>query len=297
MGTPYFARQILYNLIINNFNILAIFTQEDKPFGRTKVLKQSEVKILAQELLINIPIFTPKTLKDDILISKINILKPDFIIVAAYGKLLPKEILNIAPCINLHASLLPKYRGASPIQSAILNGDEISGVCSMLMNEELDAGDILEIANLNIKNKKANIVFNELGELASKICISTLKNFNNIIPCPQNKNNISFCSKIIKQDGLINLDNAKIIYQKFLAFYPWPGVFLENKLKFLELELENEDDNQNQGIILYIKDSYFLLSCKKGTLRVLYLQESGKKVLDGRTYLNGKRLKIGDSLI
>ena len=296
MGTPSYAARILSELIACKFDIVAVFTGADKPVGRKQSLKMSEVKALALEKIPQTPIFTPKTLKDETILKQIKAFKPDFIIVGAYGKILPKELLDFIPCINLHASLLPKYRGASPIQSAILNADEISGVCTMLMNEKLDGGAILESESLNIKDKKADEVFELMSNLAAKLCISTLQNFHKLKALPQDESKASFCVKIRKENGLIHLENAKTIYQQFLAFYPWPGVFLENGLKFIELEFVDNEPHSEAGEILGLEKEAFLLACKMGTLRIKALQESGKKILNARTYLNGKRLGCGDNL-
>ena len=322
MGTPSFAARILDELINESvnlalqkgfesakrleklenatnpkkFNILCVFTNEDKAFGRKGELKQSEVKALAQAKIPQTPIFTPKSLKNDEIIKQIQGFKPDFIVVAAYGKILPKAVLEIAPCVNLHASLLPKYRGASPIQQAILNGDEISGVCAMLMNEKLDSGAVLKSTNLSIKDKKADEVFEQMSELAAALCVRVLREFNSLQALPQDESKASFCTKIKKDDGLVNLDNAKELYQKFLAFYPWPGVFLENGLKFMDVEFVDSAAHERAGEILSIEKEGFLLACKVGTLRIKALQESGKKILNAKVYLNGKRLGSGDSL-
>lgn len=296
MGTPSYATCILKELIKESFNVQALFTQSDKPVGRKQILTPSDTKKFILENNLDIKIYTPKSLKDENIIKDIKDLKPDFIVVAAYGKILPKEILNIAPCINLHASLLPKYRGASPIQSAILNADKISGVCSMLMEEGLDSGAVLESVEFNIEGKKSNEIFDIFSNLAAKLCVSTLNNFYKITPKIQDESKVSFCKKIKKEDGLIELNEASVIYQKFLAFYPWPGIFLKNGLKFLDIELFDKDSLQESGKILNIENDGFLLACKKGILKIKILQESGKKALDGKTYLNGKRLKIGDNL-
>ncbi|TXE85847.1 methionyl-tRNA formyltransferase [Campylobacter volucris] len=296
MGTPSYATCILKELIKEGFNIQALFTQSDKPVGRKQILTPSDTKKFVLENNLHIEIFTPKSLKDENIINGIKSLKPDFIVVAAYGKILPKEILDIAPCINLHASLLPKYRGASPIQSAILNADKISGVCSMLMEEGLDSGAVLESVEFNIEGKKSNEIFDIFSNLAARLCVSTLNNFFKITPKIQDESKVSFCKKIKKEDGLIALNEASVVYQKFLAFYPWPGIFLKNGLKFLDIELFDKDSLQESGKILNIENDGFLLACNKGVLKIKILQESGKKALDGKTYLNGKRLKIGDSL-
>lgn len=297
MGTPAYAARILDELILNDFEILAVFTQADKPVGRKQVISMSEVKSLALQKLPKTPIFQPKSLKDENVIHEISSLKPNFIVVAAYGKILPQGILDLAPCINLHASLLPKYRGASPIQSAILNGDEKSGVCTMLMNAGLDTGDILQSLECEIKGKNAGEVFDLLANLAANLAVKTLKEFDKITPKAQDESKASLCKKIQKSDGLIKLDSAKEIYQKFLAFTPWPGIFLENGLKFLNLELVDENsEHLRAGEILALENDGFLLACKKGILKIKSLQEAGKKALEARVYLNGKRLKLADSL-
>lgn len=298
MGTPAYATTILKALLKDeNFDVLALFTQPDKAVGRKQILMPSDTKAFLSENYPNIPIFTPTSLKDKNIVGQIQSLKPDFIVVAAYGKILPKDILNIAPCVNLHASLLPKYRGASPVQSAILNADEKSGVCTMLMEEGLDTGALLQSLECEIKDKNSNEVFELLANLAAKLILSTLLNFDKIIPKKQDESLATFCKKIKKEDGLVNLKNARKLYQKYLAFTPWPGVFLENGLKFLELELVDElKNNIKEGEILGIEKESFLLACKQGILRIKKIQESGKKALDGRTYLNGKRLKIANSL-
>ena len=295
MGTPSYAATILQSLIDENFNIKAIFTQPDKAVGRKQILSPSEVKILG--LSKGIEVFSPSSLKDESVVSLIASLKPDFIVVAAYGKLLPKSILDLCPCINLHASLLPKYRGASPIQSAILNADEYSGVCSMLMQEELDSGDILEESSFSIKDKRADELFELMAKEAAKLCISTLKSFYKLRAKPQDHSKATFCKKIKKSDGLVDLKDAKTLYQKFLAFYPWPGVFLENGLKFIDINLVDCESSNEKGKILDIENESFLLACEKGILRVNKIQEAGKKICSAKAYLNGKRLKSGNYLL
>lgn len=302
MGTPSYAVQILKALIEANFNILAVLSQPDKAVGRKQELRASAVK----EFVLNfnasqgkkIEIFTPKSLKESEIYESIRALKPNFIVVAAYGKILPKNILDLAPCINLHASLLPKYRGASPIQSAILNADAQSGVCSMLMNEGLDTGEILKSKAVSIKDKKAEQVFLEFGELAAQIAVETLQEFKELTPVPQDEREASFCVKVQKKDGLIDIkkESARGIYQKFLAFYPWPGVFLENGLKLIELELFDENETHEAGKLVKIEKEGFLLACQRGILKIKKIQEAGKKVLEAQVYCNGKRLKDADYL-
>lgn len=295
MGTPEFSAFILEEL--NKFhNISLVLTQTDKEVGRKKILTPSPVKEVA--LKLGLEITQPKSLKNNEDIQKlISSKNPDFIIVAAYGKILPKEILDIAPCINTHASLLPYYRGASPIQSAILNGDIISGVTLMNMDIGLDTGDILYQEELNIKDLKSPEVFEKMSKLSAKMLLELLENPNNFKAIKQNDLKATYTKIIKKQDGLINLNNAKEIYQKYLAFYDWPNVFLDNGLKFNELELNEESSENEEGIIKEVNKDYLILTCKKGTLKIYQLQEAGKKSLQAYVYLNGKRLKQGDRLV
>ncbi|MDU2360542.1 MAG: methionyl-tRNA formyltransferase, partial [Campylobacter concisus] len=137
MGTPDYAVRILRHLKEAGFNIKAVFTQPDKPVGRKQILTPSEVKIYAQNELVGVPVLTPNTLKDEAVVAELKAFEPKFIVVAAYGKILPGSVLDVATCINLHASILPKYRGASPIQSAILAGEKQTGVTAMLMDAGL----------------------------------------------------------------------------------------------------------------------------------------------------------------
>ena len=139
-----------------------------------------------------------------------------------------------------------------------------------------------------------------MSELAAALCVRILREFNTLQATPQDESKASYCTKIKKDDGLVNLDNAKELYQKFLAFYPWPGVFLENGLKFMDIEIVENlafgGENSKAGQILAVENSHFLLACKKGVLKIKALQEAGKKIVNARAYINGKRLKVGDSL-
>ena len=177
MGTPDYAVRILRHLKEAGFNIKAVFTQPDKPVGRKQILTPSEVKIYAQNELLSVPVFTPNTLKDEAVVAELKAFEPKFIVVAAYGKILPKSVLDVATCINLHASILPKYRGASPIQSAILAGEKQTGVTAMLMDAGLDTGDMLDFIYTPCENKMSSELFSELGELGGELIVKVIKNF------------------------------------------------------------------------------------------------------------------------
>ena len=289
MGSPDYAVKILDKLN-KKYKITAVYTQPDKPVGRKKVLTPTPVKKYALEN--NLPVYTPNSLKNE----DVSVHNPDFIVVAAYGLLLPKSVLQTAPCINLHASLLPKYRGASPIQSAILNGDKYTGVTSMLMDEGLDTGDILAWDYTEVGNKMSIDLFNELADIASEQIIYTIDNFSKIKPLKQNGIFATYSPKIKKQDGYVDFENAVIMDRKYRAFMPWPGIFCDkfkiNKMQLLESESENE-----KGKILDIQKDGVIVGCKKGSVKLIKIQIPGKKEIDTISYLNGQRLKKGDNIL
>ena len=295
MGTPEYAAKILRALAEAKFEIAAVFTQPDKPVGRKQILTPSEVKVYAQQHLSTVPIFQPASLKDDAVAVQIKDLKPDFIVVAAYGKILPQSVLDIAPCINLHASILPKYRGASPIQSAILAGEKQTGVTAMLMDAGLDTGDILDFIYTPCESKMSSELFSELGELGGELIVKVLKNFENLKPQKQDDAQASHCKKISKSDGLFSFDEeAGQIYNKFRALTPWPGLYLASGLKILSLEL-SEKSGKN-GEILSIEKDHVVVACKGGAVKIYELQEPSKKPTNAKAYINGKRLSVGDEL-
>ena len=300
MGTPEYAAKILRALAEAKFEIAAVFTQPDKPVGRKQILTPSEVKVYAQQHLSAVPIFQPANLKEGAVAAQIKELKPDFIVVAAYGKILPQAVLNIAPCINLHASILPKYRGASPIQSALLAGEKQTGVTAMLMDAGLDTGDMLDFAYTPCEDKTVAQLFDELGDLAGELIVRVLQNFANLKPIKQDDAQATHCKKIAKSDGLFSFDEkAEQIYNKFRALTPWPGVYLASGLKILDLEILRESCGrkfERVGEILSADKLGFCVACGEGAVKIMKVQEPGKKPVDASAYLNGKRLKIGDLL-
>lgn len=299
MGTPSYATEILKELLNNkNYEVIGIFTQEDKPVGRKQVLTPPHIKQYCLENNINIPILQPKKLKDN-LVAYIFIkeLEPDFIVVAAYGQILPKEILNLAPCINLHASILPNYRGASPIQEGILNNDEYLGVTSMLMEEGLDCGDILGYSYLkNEKNMLVSEAFTKLSDLASKLTITTLDNYDKLKPIKQNDSSASFCKKIKKEDGEVDFNCAKKLFSKYKAYSFWPGIFLKSELKLKDIEFVENSSQNIAGEILEIAKDYIVVACNQGRLKIRTLQAPSKNSINSVEYIKGKRLTIGDIL-
>ena len=290
MGTPEYAEIILKSLI-SKYTIVGVYTQPDKMVGRKRVLTSPPVKILAENN--NISVFQPNNLNNEI--ENIKKLNPDFIIVAAFGQILPKEILEIAPCINLHASLLPKYRGASPIQSAILNGDKWTGVTAMKMDIGLDTGDILAYQYCEVKDKNAPQLFDELALIASELTLFVIENYKKIIPLKQNNAISTYSPKITKKDGEICFDDALNIWRKYKAFFYWPGIWTD-KFKIKKIKFIENISNHNRGEILEIKKESAIIGCKNGSLEIFTIQPHSKKEMNIISYLNGQRLKIGDSL-
>ncbi len=299
MGTPDYATTILQEILNSDIEVSLLITQPDKPVGRKQTLTPPHVKRWLKESRKNIEIYQPSTLKSSDATAKISSYKPDYIVVAAYGKILPKEILDIAPCINLHASLLPKYRGASPIQSAILNGENFTGVTAMLMEEGLDCGDILAFRYVKIEQKRVDELFDELSKAAANITLHVLKNFNQIKPIKQVDADATHCIKIKKDNGLVSFEeNASDIYKKYRAYTPWPGIFLKNGLKLKELKLLDDSvKNDKIGIISKINKNSITLTCLKGSLEIAKVQAPSKKEISILDYIRGKRLEIGNTLL
>ena len=296
MGTPEYAKVILEALIKDKeIEVSLVITQPDRLVGRKKVLTPPPVKELA--LQNSIEVLQPNRLKDEGIKEKIEAKRPDFIVVAAFGQLLPKEILDIAPCINLHASILPKYRGASPIQQTLLNGDEYSGVTAMLMDEGLDRGDMLAFSYIKTKEAPTlDLMTKKLSYLAANLTIDVLKKFDKLNPIPQLNALSSKCTKITRADGLVDFSDADTIYKKYCAFFGWPGVFLESGLKLGDIELINCNKNYKMGEILDIINEDIVVGCLRGAIKIGTLQPPSKAKMSAKSYIIGKRLKVGDTL-
>ena len=299
MGTPDYATTIFIELLKSKYEIVGLFTQPDKPVGRKQILTPPHIKQYCIDENIKLPIFQPLKLKNNQEAKEeIQQLKPDFILVAAYGQILPKDILDIAPCINLHASLLPNYRGASPIQESLLNDDSFTGVTSMLMEEGLDSGDILGFQYLKItRTMEVSEAFEKLSHIAAQLTITTLDNFENINAIKQNESLVTFCKKIKKDDGLVDFCDAKKLFLKYKAYSYWPGIFLSSELKLKDIELNEELSQNNEGEILEINKDFILIGCKKGSLKIKTLQAPSKKAMSSVDFVRGQRLEVGSILV
>jgi methionyl-tRNA formyltransferase len=297
MGTPDYATEILKKVLDDaSFKVVGLVTQPDKPVGRKQVLTPPHIKQYVLENGFDIDIFQPKTLRDPQSIDYIRAKEPDFIVVAAFGQILPKAVLEIAPCINLHASILPKYRGASPIQAAILNRDTYSGVTAMLMDEGLDTGDMLGFSICNIVDMNAMELFEKLSHMAADLTLRTLHAYDTILPLPQLACESTYAPKIRKEDGLVDFDDAGKIYAKYLAFIYWPGIYLQSGLKLKKIALLEEESENEAGVIQEVASDHIVVGCRKGRLAIYRLQPASKKEMSAIDYIRGKRLGVGDHI-
>ncbi|MFA5829093.1 MAG: methionyl-tRNA formyltransferase [Candidatus Gracilibacteria bacterium] len=306
MGTPEIAVPCLESLYnCDGFEISAVVTQEDKKVGRKQEIEAPPVKIWA--LKHNLPVLQPPIIKNNKEFLKVlKALNPDFIVVIAFGKILPEEVLNLPKydSINIHVSLLPKYRGASPIEEALLNGDKETGISIMKMEEKLDTGPIYFVKKLQIEPEdNAETLRIKLSLLAGAAIPIILKEISegNLKAIPQNESKATHCHKITKEDGLINLQSmgAEEIDNRIKAYTPWPAchLFIENKrFKILEAKIDLSK-NEESGKVIDIDKNSIAIGTKKGLLIPLKVQLEGKPAMDIQDFLLGNRKLLKNSLV
>jgi len=293
MGTPAFALKILQALN-RQYNVELVVTQSDKPVGRKKEIVFNPVKKFAIDN--NLKFLQPEKLKDNNeFIEALKIINPDIICVAAYGKILTKEILNLPKygCINLHASLLPKYRGAAPINRAIINGEKETGITIMKMDSGMDTGNIISRYKIKIKNDDDTFLLTEkLSELGAKKLtefIGDLISHKNYKHRKQNERESTLAPKINKKDGLINWqEDANVIRNLIRGCNPWPIAFTnlsDKTVKIFRAEIDNSL-NLSPGKIKN-KGGRLIVSCGKESLEITEIQKSGQKRISGKEFLNG----------
>jgi methionyl-tRNA formyltransferase len=296
MGTPDYAQKILERLIeTNGINVVAVYTQPDKPVGRKKVLTPPPVKVTAESNLLRV--YQPNRLRDEKTVDELLKIECDFIVVAAYGQILPKAVLEHAPCINLHASILPELRGASPIQQILLDGKGETGVTAMLMDVGLDTGDIIKIEKIDVAdNEMVETLFERLTEIALHLTVEVLQNFSSFTPMAQDDTLSTHCSKITKADGEVEFTDAQTLYNKYRAFTPWPGIYLKSGLKLKKISLEEMESSNEAGKILAVDTNSIVVACQRGSIRIERIQAPSKKEVDILSYINGKRLTLEDTI-
>ncbi|WP_459128723.1 methionyl-tRNA formyltransferase [Guggenheimella bovis] len=297
MGTPEYAVPSL-KLLHEKHEILAVYTKADAPKNRGKKVLPTPVK--EQALEFSIPVRTPKSLRNPEEIEYLRSLKPDFIIVIAYGLLLPKDVLEIAPCINAHGSLLPKYRGASPMQESILKGDDVTGVTTMLMNEGMDTGDILLKAETSLKDKDIETLHDELSLMSAELLLETIERFQTITPIKQDDSQATTCHRIEKHSGKIDwTKSANEIYRMSLAYKGWPSIETTlggKRLKLTKITPLIEDSTFKPGEVLQTDSSGIYVQTGKGILQIEEMQPEGKKNMRARDFLNGHPIELATPL-
>lgn len=297
MGSPEFSVPIL-TALHSAFHVVGVVTQRDKPKGRGQKLYPTPVKVTASEL--SLPVIEPQRLSAEAL-ETIEGWNPDVIVVAAYGKILPENILRLPRmgCVNLHASLLPKYRGASPISSAILAGDKRSGVCTMLMDRGLDTGDILMCREISIDDHDtAGSLHDKLMELGAALVVETLRLMaeDAVKPIAQDDSKATYTGLVSKKDGKIHWhQNADYLSRLVRAMNPWPGAFFTlNEEAVRVWEALPEEGNGEHGRVEGIRSDGILVGTSSGLLLIKTLQAPGKKSMSASDYARGKRLKVGE---
>lgn len=298
MGTSAFAEHILNSLIGEKYNLISVYTQPDKKVGREQTLQPSPVKVLAQKN--SLPVFTPEKL-DAAVTLEIKNQKPDIIIVVAYGKILPQEILEIPGfgALNVHASLLPKYRGPSPVQNAILNGETETGTTIMLMNAGIDTGDIISQQHIKIgKDETTRDLLEKLKSLSAELLLETIPRWatRKIIPQTQNEAQATLCQLIERQDGrILWTDEAEAIYNRYRAFFPWPGIFtfwnrgdtpLRLKLNKISFLPANPEIQHHIGEVFQIGEKLGVATTS-GVVILEEVQLEGKSNMAIADFLNG----------
>lgn len=298
MGTPDYAAKTLEVLLKTEHELAAVFAQPDKPVGRKQTLTAPPVKSLALEN--NIPVFQPSSVKTGEALEILKQINPDVIVVVAYGKILPKEILELPKygCINGHASILPKYRGSAPIQWCIINGETETGVTTMLMDEGVDTGDILEVSKLTIgENETAEELFERLSLLSAELMVSTLEKLEKgeITPKKQAEK-ATYAPMIKKEMALVDFSKSAIdVHNAVRGFYSWPCAyfFLDGKrIKVIKTRI-GDNTNQKYGTVIGNTDE-LIIACGEGTsIRILELQPEGSKPMTAKQMLCGKAIPLG----
>lgn len=300
-GTPAFAAETLKALINTEHEICAVYTQPDRPAGRGRKLTASPVKQLALEH--NIPVEQPVNFKTDDAIQTLADYQADLMIVVAYGLLLPQVILDTPKlgCINIHASLLPRWRGAAPIQRAILAGDKESGVCIMQMEAGLDTGPVLSEARCPITEEDtAQVLHDRLAIMGATTLVETLKDIEQRQrnAKPQNDDLTSYASKLDKKEADIDWQlSAQDILRKINAFNPWPvaqTIWHDAIFRIWRAQLVDEKTQQPAGHIINVSKTGIDVATSDGVLRITELQLPGKRAMSVQDFLNANTMKVGD---
>jgi methionyl-tRNA formyltransferase len=291
MGTPDFAVPSLQRLLDDGHEIVGVCCQPDKPQGRHFTLTPPPVKVLAVEN--NIPVFQPKTLRDEEIQKELAALAPEIIVVAAYGKILPREVLAIPPrgCINVHGSLLPKYRGAAPIQWAVIDDEVTSGVTIMQMEEGLDTGAMLLQRSLVIgEDETAGELFDRIAALGADALHDTLEALDTLTPVPQDEEKATWAPMLKKTDGEIDWSqDAKAIYARIRGVTPWPGAYTTVNGRRLKIHKARPVNRCGETGRTVSADG-IVVACGHGALELIEVQPEGSRRMSAADYARGARI-------
>jgi methionyl-tRNA formyltransferase len=300
MGTPEFAVPVLKKLA-DVFNVVGVITQPDRPAGRDVASRAPAVKTAAQKL--GCPVFQPEKLKDNKeILTDLKRLAPDVIAVAAYGKILPKEIINFPAhgCLNVHPSLLPSYRGASPIQTALLNGEKETGVSIILMDLGLDTGDILAQEKTQIlPYENAGALHDRLAQIGADLLVSVIPEYlnDNVILKIQDETKATFCRIITKDEGKISwLNSAQMISNKIRAFTPWPEAFClfgDKRLIISKAHVTPEEIDERAIGEVFVRGDEVCVKTGRDYLILDEVQLAGKNKMPAKAFMNGRKDFIG----
>ncbi len=298
MGTPDFAVYALSSIVEAGHKVEAVITQPDKPKGRGKSLIPTPVKVKAEEY--NIPVYQPEKVRDEETVSMLKDINPDAIVVAAYGQILPESILNIPRlgCINIHASLLPKYRGAAPIEWSIIDGEAVTGVTTMYMEKGLDTGDMIEKIEIPIEKDDTGLTLHDkLAEAGGKLILSTLAALESGTAVREKQDDAKSCyaSMLKKEMGDIDFTKSAIEIERLIrGLNPWPCAYTMLDGKSIKIYKADVVDKQGTpGEIIEVTKKNFTIACGKDALLIRSLQPEGKKQMDTVAYLNGNKITVG----
>ena len=301
MGTPDIAARSLAALLEAGHTVVGVFTRADKPVGRKQVLTAPPVKKLAVEH--GIPVWQPATLRDGEAEKVFRALQPDLVVVVAYGRILPPELLHIAPlgCINLHVSLLPKYRGSAPIQWAVLNGDTKTGVTIMQLDEGCDTGDILMVEPVEIgPETTSGELFDQVSAVGARTLVRAVEDLaaGRLTPRPQDEAKATKAPPLTKEMARFTFaEPAEHLHNWVRGMNPWPVAFFEldgKKIKVLESRLAENPQQAAPGTVLALKP--LTIACARGALQMLTVTPEGGRPMAGTAWAAGRRLHTGDSL-
>lgn len=303
MGSPDFAVPTLERIVEEGHDVIGIYTQPDKPKGRGKTMQYTPVKEKALEY--NIPVYQPARVKEEAVINELKALAPDAIVVVAFGQMLPKAILEIPKygCINVHGSLLPKYRGAAPIQWSIIDGEEETGITTMLMDVGCDTGDMLLKAKTKIAaDETGGSLFERLSTIGAELLIETLKGVEagTIVPEKQDLSKGNYVKILSKADGQINFEKTAIEIERLIrGLNPWPSAYTSLDGKTLKVWKANVVSSEIKGqvgeIVTVTKDS-IEVQTGDGLLSLVELQLEGKKRMTVDAFLRGYAVEVGTKL-